>query len=193
MADNFTDILEEVGEFEIPAQLEKFLARERPPSESEQTLAYYSYSYELAFRQLAGSIKARWRSNGLMQAPLFYLARHSIELHLKYAIEEFVSFTGEPARDGGHDLLVLWNELKRQFQLAQLPEEDVWGVCVERLIKHMHGFDPKGDAFRYPHNVARKQFKYTRVEFDGLVKAHEHITGYCGASLDVLEEYRNAY
>jgi hypothetical protein len=30
--------------------------------------------------------------------------------------------------------------------------------------------DPKGDTFCNPHNVARKQFKYTRVEFDRLVK-----------------------
>lgn len=193
MEENFADILDEAGSFEIPTRLEKFLARERPPSEAEQTLAYYSYSYELAFRQLAASAKARWRSNGLFQGPLFYLARHSIELHLKYALEQFAAFTGEEVRNGGHDLLVLWNELKRQFQLAQLPAEDLWGNAVERLIKHIHSFDPNGEAFRYPHNAVGKQFKYTRVEFDGLVKAHEHITGFCSASLDVLGEYRDAY
>jgi hypothetical protein len=85
----FTDLLDEVGSFEVPTKMERFLHREAPPSLSDQTLSYFAYSYELTFRHLAGAIKDRWHTNGLMQAPLYYLARHSIELHLKWAIEEF--------------------------------------------------------------------------------------------------------
>jgi len=55
MAD-IADLLDEVASFEIPAHLQRFLHRERPPSESERTLSYYSYSYELAFLQLAASV-----------------------------------------------------------------------------------------------------------------------------------------
>jgi hypothetical protein len=192
---NFTDILEAVGGFEIPGRMQKFLHREPPPSLSEQTLSYYSYSYELAFRQLAEGVRERWRHNGLLQAPLFYLARHSIELHLKYAIQEFAKYTGEQGTETGHDLLALWTELQRQqFELAELSgKDDPWGKHVDRLIKHIHSIDPKGDSLRYPHNITGKLFKYTRVEFEGLVKAHEHITGYCGASIDVLGEYRDPY
>ncbi|MGJ5151822.1 hypothetical protein [Bradyrhizobium sp. SZCCHNRI1029] len=192
---SFSDILDEVGAFEIPKQMEKFLHREAPPSASDQTLSYFAYSYELAFGHLAGAVRDRWHSNGLMQAPLFYLARHSIELHLKWAIEEFESYSGEKAKECGHDLLALWGELqKQQFDLADLPgRDDPWGKHVDKLIKHMHNIDPKGDSFRYPHSIGGKLFAYTRIEFEGLVRAHNHVTGYCGASLDVLGEYRDCY
>jgi hypothetical protein len=192
---NFADLIDIVGSFEIPTKMERFLHREAPPSTSERTLSYFAFSYELAFNHLAGSIRERWHTNGLMQAPLFYMARHSMELHLKWAIEEFESYTGEKSKDYGHSLLDLWHELNRQqFDLADLPgRDDAWGKHVDKLIKHIHGIDPKGDSFRYPHSVGGKLFNYTRVEFEGLVKAHGHITGYCGASLDVLGEYRDSY
>jgi hypothetical protein len=193
MADEITDLLEEVSGFEIPSHLQKFLHPERPPSESERSLSFFSYSYELAFLQLAARIKGRWRHNDLLKAPLFYLGRHSIELHLKYAIEQFAEYTGEGGRDNGHDLLALWGELRRQFELASIPNAgDDWGRHVDRLIKHIHAIDPKGESFRYPHNLSGKLFNYTRVELEGLVKAHQHITGYCGASIDVLST-RNEY
>lgn len=82
----FQDLLDDVSAFEIPTKFERFLRREQPPSMSEQTLAFFAYSYEVAFREMAAALKARWRHNGLLQAPLFYVARHSIELHLKWAI-----------------------------------------------------------------------------------------------------------
>jgi hypothetical protein len=93
MADEITNLLEEVSGFEIPNHLQKFLNPERPPSESERSLSFFSYSYELAFLHLAASVKGRWRHNDLLKAPLFYLGRHSIELHLKYAIEQFAEYT----------------------------------------------------------------------------------------------------
>lgn len=192
---DFLELLNDVGSFEIPTNFERFLHREPPPSMADQTLSFFAYSYEMAFRELAKALKERWRHNGLLQAPLFYVARHSIELHLKWALEEFISYTGDLGKDFGHSLLDLWNELKRQqFVLAALPGEgEPWSVHCEKLIKHMHNIDPKGDSFRYPHSVSKKLFAYTRVEFEGLVKAHDHITSYCGASMDVLAEYRSCY
>jgi len=105
------------------------------------------------------------------------------------------SDTHHCGKDYGHNLLDLWNELKRQqFGLAALPGEgELWGRHVEKLINHMHAIDPKGDSFRYPHSISRKLFAYTRVEFEGLVKAHDHITSYCGAFVDVLADYRSCY
>ncbi|QQO19446.1 hypothetical protein JJB98_05785 [Bradyrhizobium diazoefficiens] len=118
---DFLDILNEASTFETLTKLEHFLHREPPPSMSDQTLSFFAYSYEVTFREMAVALKARWRHNGSLQAPLFYVARHSIELHLKWAIEEFVSYTGDPGKDCGHNLLDLSNELKRQqFDLAAL-------------------------------------------------------------------------
>jgi hypothetical protein len=188
------NIIEEIESFSIPKKFARFLYREEPPSTADNTTNLYAFSYERAFEELTSAARAHWH-NGILRAPLFYLARHSIELHLKSAIEDFANYTGEDIKDCGHNLLDLWRELQRlQFDVAGLPGKgDEWGTHVEKLINHIHAIDPTGEAFRYPENRAGKKFDYTRVELDGLVKAHHHITSYCSASMDYLSEFANAY
>src|SRR5665647_1038576 len=111
MPETFSQIIEEVGKFTIPDRMEKFLLRERAPSTSEQTLGFYAYGYERAFDILAASLEKEWRFSRYLQLPFFYLARHSIELSLKSAIDEFAGYTGDPSADYGHNLSKLWNEL----------------------------------------------------------------------------------
>lgn len=194
MTDSISKIIEEIQNWKVPKRLEIFLIRERTPSNSEQTLGFYAFSYSMTFSCLAESVQEKWRGGGFMQLSLFYLARHSIELHLKWAIEEFVNYTRDhQPEDLNHHLLNLWNELKRQCALAEIPDSDDWGLHCKRLIGHIHEIDKTGEAFRYPHNRLGRPFKYTHVEFNGLVEAHQHIASYCGASLDVLGEYSQAY
>jgi hypothetical protein len=187
MTNTFSEILDEVDSFAVPNRMQKFLIREAPPSDTTQTLAFYAYAYERAFEEMVDHAKANWRGGGYLQFPVFFMARHSIELHLKWAIEEFYGYTGDPSGDHGHHLVRLWQELKRQFALAGMPDEEEWGKHCGRLLEHIHQIDPTGEAFRYPHNLGGVAFQYTRVELEGLAKAHHHITMYCGASLDMLE------
>jgi hypothetical protein len=149
MADTFSEIIEEVESFAVPKRMTKFLIREKEPSSSEQTLAFYAYAYEHAFESLVEKARENWRGGGYMQLPIFYMARHSIELHLKWAIDEFSKYTGEPSPDLKHHLLKLWAELKRQFSIAGMPDEEEWGKHCGRLLGHMHEIDPTGEAFRY--------------------------------------------
>jgi len=187
MPDSFTAILDEVERWAQPKRFQKFLIRERAPSTDDQSLSFYAFSYGEAFDRLAQNVQERWRGGGFMQLPVFYLARHSIELHLKWAIDEYVKYTGDAPGDlATHNLHKLWNELNRQFKLVDAPEEDDWGKHCGRLLKHMHDIDPTGEAFRYPHNLGGKVFDYTFVEFQGLVDAHRNITGFCGASLEMI-------
>lgn len=173
------------------AQFEKFLIRRPPDMSDEQSLHFYAFSYETAFEQLVERAKERWPGGGLLQLPLFYLARHSIELHLKWAIDEYGNYTNDRQANSGHNLLALWNELNRQFELAGMPSSDEWGKHCDKLIKYLHSIDPTGESFRYPHDLKGQRFQYTYVEFDGLVKAHHNLTMFCGASLDVLGDYRD--
>lgn len=190
---DFLSIIEETESFSIPTKFERFLHREKAPSTAEHTTFLYAYAYERAFEELAQAARAHWH-NGILRAPLFFLARHSIELHLKAAIKEFESYTGEDIKECGHNIWELWRELQRlQFDVAGLPGEgDTWGKHVDKLISHIHAIDPTGEAFRYPENKSGRKFEYTRVELDGLVKAHHHVTSYCGASMDYLNDYANA-
>jgi hypothetical protein len=95
MADEITDLLEEVRGFEIPSHLQKFLHPERPPSESERSLSFFSYSYELAFLQLAASVKGRWRHNDLLKTPL---SGHDNFLSMARAISDHFSRPGQICR-----------------------------------------------------------------------------------------------
>ncbi|QND71394.1 hypothetical protein [Tardiphaga robiniae] len=188
--DGFLKLTEESNSFSLPQKFERFLVPRPPDMSDEQSLHFYAFSYERAFEQLAERASERWPGGGLLQLPLFYLARHSIELHIKWVIDEFGKYTGEAGLTSGHDLLALWREMQRQFVIAGMPAEEEWGEHCERLIRHMHQMDPTGEMFRYPHDRKGKPFQYTYVEFKGLEKAHHNVTLYCGASLDVLSEYR---
>src|SRR5277367_1499914 len=123
---DFAKIIEEIQNFKVPQRFEKFLIRGEPASHSEQTLEYYGFAYEQAFNTLAERSLDRWHSGGFLTLPLFYLARHSIELSLKRAIAGFAEYTREDPPDCGHSLMRLWNELKRQFGVAKMPEIDEW-------------------------------------------------------------------
>jgi hypothetical protein len=184
--ESFTAILDEVERWAQPKRFQKFLIRERAPSTDGQSLSFYAFSYAQSFDRLAESVQERWSGGGFMQRPVFYLARHSIELHLKWAIDEYVLYTGDASADFKHNLLKLWCELNRQFALVDAAEEDDWGKHCGRLVKHIHDIDPTGEAFRYPHNLGGKAFDYTFVEFKGLVDAHRNVTSFCGASLEMI-------
>src|SRR3954468_7074239 len=139
MSDEFARIAEEIGEWHIPERLEKFLHRERPPAPSDQTWGFYAHAYSTAFDLFAERVRERWRGGGLLQLPLFYFARHSIELNLKWAIFEFVDYTREsPTAELSHDLIKLWQELRRQFATANVPLDDDWGAHCGRLVAHLH-------------------------------------------------------
>jgi hypothetical protein len=71
--------------------------------------------------------------------------------------------------------------------VSRLPFADFGTQIAESLQPCPRIFPFCGD---YPHSVSGKLFAYTRVEFDGLVKAHDHVFGYCGAAVDMLAEYR---
>jgi hypothetical protein len=111
--------------------------------------------------------------------PLFLLARHSIELHLKDTIREYAKTDDMPADLGTHNLMWLWNQLGTYMERYGIPADDEWGVYCDKLLNHIHEVDPDGERFRYPTARDGAPFEITRVELEGLVRAHWHITMYC--------------
>src|SRR5258708_19315201 len=97
MAKTFAGIIEEIDRFSIPSRMEKFLVRERPPSTADQTLGFYAYGYERAFDIIATVFKQKWRNGDYLQFPLFYLARHPIDLTLKNPYKPFPTSTAHPS------------------------------------------------------------------------------------------------
>ena len=79
---SFQKLIETSISFSPPQKFEKFLIQRPPDMADEQSLHFYAFSYERAFETLVEQARGRWRGGGLLQLPLFYLARHSVELHL---------------------------------------------------------------------------------------------------------------
>ena len=113
MAVDFLELLEPSELSRIPAKMKKFLHRgERPPSAHFQTWDFFAYGYEHAFNELAEARLQRWPHGDYMRMPLFYLCRHSVELHLKAAIREYAATMGESYNLDGHSLTGLWYQFK---------------------------------------------------------------------------------
>lgn len=53
---------------------------------------------------------------------------------------------------------------------------------------HIDEIDPNGETFRYPTDRKGKPFNYTRVEIEGLVRAHHHVTLITDASISMLQD-----
>jgi hypothetical protein len=170
----------------IPDRIRRFLFCEQAPSNATQSLAFYAYGYTRAFEQLVDVALQRWPSGDYMRMPLFFLARHSLELHLKEAIRLF-SMVDE-VKFSDHRLAKLWTQLLVAIKSNGYETGDEYADYCGKLINHIHEADPSGERFRYPISTSGIEFEYTRVELEGLVRAHFHITNYCEGSILMLKE-----
>jgi hypothetical protein len=128
------------------------------------------------------------RHAGNLSIPLFFLARHSIELALKTAILEYAQTDDLAARTDGHDLVALWDQLSRYMSRWGVPAEDDWGMVVAKQIADINEVDPRGDRFRYPTDVKGKIFDLTYIELAGLIQAQKSITTYLDACATMHSE-----
>jgi|HubBroStandDraft_6_1064221.scaffolds.fasta_scaffold733641_2 hypothetical protein len=179
MVDVFSELLEMTEIERVPAKVRKFLHREPPPGKYEKTWEYFSYGYSNGFEEFAKRALEIWPGREHLALPLFFLARHSIELALKDTILEYAKTDPPPPDLGGHGLMQLWNQLLAYMDRYGLAANDEWGVYCGKLLNHIHEVDPDGERFRYPAARDGAPFELTRVELEGLVKAHWHVTMYC--------------
>jgi hypothetical protein len=174
----------------VPKSLRPFLFRERPPSGFTQSLPFFAFGFEYAFQHLVTEAVNRW-PHDYLHVPVFFLARHSIELHLKRAISEAANYSTIEADLTGHRLLPLWQQLLNHASLAGLSVDDEYTAYCGKLINHLHEADPDSERFRYPTAKGGQQFKFTRIELDGLIKAHFHITTYCDGIVTTFDGFSN--
>jgi len=170
----------------IPGRIRRFLFREQAPSDATQSLAFYAYWYTRAFEEMVSVALQRWPGGDYMRMPLFFLARHSLELHLKEAIRVFSEV--DDVKFSDHGLAKLWTRLLAVINNNGYNTDDEYADYCGKLVNHIHEADPSGERFRYPVTTSGIEFEYTRVELEGLVRAHFHITNYCEGSILMLKE-----
>ncbi|GGI23831.1 hypothetical protein [Bradyrhizobium guangdongense] len=191
MADSFEELLD-LSEFDGHSQVARFIHKDSDINTYTSTWEFVSYAYQRAFDELARKVfeVGRHRASNLAY-PLFFLARHSIELELKSTIAEYAK-TDEVEPDlAGHHLLNLWDQLGGYMERWGLPADDDWGRLVRRLLSEIQEADPRGDRFRYPLDIKGRPFERTWVEIEGLIRAHNSITTYLDGGANMhAEKYR---
>jgi hypothetical protein len=191
MAKTFDELLD-LSEFDGESLVAKYIHHGGDINNYATTWEYVAFAYSLAFDELARKAFEPGHRVSNLSIPLFFLARHSIELELKSAILEYAGTDNLAPKVDGHDLLLLWNQLSAYMERWGNPPTDDWGAIVAKQIADIQDVDPRGDRFRYPTDIKGKRFELTHVELEGLIRAHNSITTYLDACASMhSEDYRN--
>jgi hypothetical protein len=175
----------------IPSQLTSFIeqAARNDPNKISMTWEYMAYAYGRAFTEFAETALDDWPKKDYIVQPMVYLARHSMELYLKRVILGYQEYLGDRADAiDHHSLTKLWNTLVKLLAAAGAPTDDEYSKYCLKLLNHINQTDPDGEQFRYPHNKAGEEFKLAKVELEGLVKAHWHVSSYAEAMVDMIPD-----
>jgi hypothetical protein len=190
MADKVRALVE--GELErIPAQLKTFIheGAKDDPDQIFMNLGYMAYAYGRASTEFAEGALDDWPKKNYIVQPMVYLARHSMELHLKSAIPEYQDYLGDHTeKTEHHSLTKLWNTLVKLLTAAGAPTNDEYSKYCLKLLNHINQTDPDGEQFRYPHNKAGEAFELAKVDLERLVKAHWHVSTYAEGSVEMIPE-----
>ena len=123
------DKLEELVRVEldqVPSHLKPFFNKTHegdPDGRIMMTMGYMAYAYGRAFEEFAVGALEEWPKKDYIAQPMCYLARHSMELWLKHAIEEYQELLGNHSADTDHhNLMRLWNVLMQLRSAAGGPE-----------------------------------------------------------------------
>lgn len=174
----------------IPQRLQPFLDKGTHWDSLSQTWGNYAHAYDRAFEIMASHyLSVHPRSDNLI-IPLFYLARHSMELALKEALKECERYSPEPLKIGGHSLLKLFDKLEAYLVDNRFVETDTWSAHCRAVLAHIEATDPNGETFRYPESVKGEVFDAAEVAIEGLIQAHYHVTLLADCTVAMLEAMR---
>jgi hypothetical protein len=187
MAKTFDELLD-MSEFDGQSMVAKYIHHGGDINNYATTWEYVAYTYSRAFDELARKAFEAGRRGSNLSTPLFFLARHSIELALKSAILEYAETDDVASEIDGHDLVCLWKQLSYFMERRRTPATDDWGIIVAKQIADIQEVDPKGDRFRYPTDIKGKPFELTHVELEGLIRAHSSVTTYLDACAQMHSE-----
>jgi hypothetical protein len=104
-----------------------------------------------------------------------FLFRHYLELALKDVVfnlrrlktkQQNLSEEGQGEWPSGHDLGVLWNEIKVQFpqKMGQKWWESLDTEFAEKCVTEFHDIDPSSERFRYQREKSRVRDQSKRLE-----------------------------
>ena len=176
----------------VPSQLRPFMekaGKDDPDQKVMMTLGYMAYAYGRAFEEFATEAVKEWPKKDYIAQPICYLARHSMELRLKWAVGAYQDYLGgQTTKTDHHNLMKLWNTLTKLLSDAGAPADDEYTTYILKLLNHINEMDSDGEQFRYPHAKDGQVFELAKIELEGLLKAYWHISRYAEGSVEMLSE-----
>ena len=153
------------------------------------TMSYMAYAYGKGFTEYAERALDDWPKKDYIIQPMVYLARHSMELYLKWAINEYQDYLGDfSEKTDHHGLLKLWNSLINLMEMAGAPTDTDLSKRCQGLLKFIDETDPNGEQFRYPYNKKGETFELAKVDLEELVKAHYLVSEYADGAVMTIPE-----
>ncbi|ANV25560.1 hypothetical protein BJF92_00595 [Rhizobium rhizosphaerae] len=189
---DFNAILDENLGMELPPKMRRFLTPRKNPGAYGQSWGYYAFAFDRAFEIMAEDYCRRYPSQEYLLIPLMQLARHSMELALKHALNECTFFANAPLKTDGHSLIVLYDRLNDfLLEKGMIEGDDEWSIHVRKVIVHINKVDPTGEVFRYPTALGGDPFEAMDIDLKGLIEAHHHITSLADATVTMLQDVGN--
>ena len=171
----------------IPEKFRAIVRRSSPAAQHEESWDYFAYRYAAAFRVLANEATRRHSGTTQLDAPVFYLGRHSIELHIKACLKRLHGWDWDREHAiGGHSLQALWEDLVLAMNNGDIDTSDRWSRHIDRILRHLDAADPSGNRFRYPEDRKGVVYPYMAVDLDELIKAHWHVEIYHSALMEMV-------
>jgi hypothetical protein len=119
---------------QVPSQLRPFMekaGKDAPHQQVMMTMSYMAYAYGRAFEEFAIEAVKDWPKKDYVAQPMCYLVRHSMELHLKWAVAAYQDYLGNhTAKTDHHNLMRLWNTLTKLRAEAGATANDEYAAYI---------------------------------------------------------------
>lgn len=110
----------------------------------------YAIAYKEAADRLAESMADTVAGN-LLGAPMMFLYRHYVELHLKSLLLDAGELLDDPqAVPPKHYLRTLWRKVRSLLLTVDLRSDGPWFARADQIVEDLDLLDPSSFSFRYP-------------------------------------------
>jgi hypothetical protein len=174
---------------DFPAKLKPFIHPMVQEGGMERTWGYFAFAYERAFEVLAAEYCRVYPNQAYLIMPLMQLARHSMELALKNALNECNKTHGAELSTDRHGLVVLYDRLEGFLvHHGMIYKNEPWADFTRKVLVHVDRFDAAGMTFRYPTDQTGKPFPSFEIDIEEMIVAHQNVTLLADATVTMLNE-----
>lgn len=118
----------------------------------DESWYHFAEAYLQAADQLASLAASSPWQHQFLGAPILFLYRHYIELHLKSLLLDAGELLDDPQSvPPEHYVRTLWQRVRTLlFEIGRQPGEDTWFARADDIVSQFDTLDPRSFTFRYP-------------------------------------------